>query len=263
MKAASGDTRPVALVTGGARGIGLGISTCLAREGYDLAVCGTRVESAVVDVIRTLQAHGTEACYIQADIAGDTDRRRLIDTVRDRFGRLNVLVNNAGVAPHKRLGMLEATEQSYDRVMSINLKGPYFLTQLAARWLVEQKNANSSFAGTIVTITSISSTVASPSRGEYCVSKAGLSMMTRLWALELASRGIPVYEVRPGITRTDMTAGVKEKYDRLIDEGLVPQNRWGEPDDVGRAVAMLARGELPYSTGQVIMVDGGLTVERL
>jgi len=183
--------------------------------------------------------------------------------VRAHYGRLHVLVNNAGVAPRERNDLLDATEESFDRVLGINLKGPYFLTQRVANWMVEQRSQEDAFEGCIINITSISSTVASPNRGEYCLSKAGLTMMTKLWSVRLSEFDIPVYEVRPGVIRTDMTSGVEEKYDRLIEEGLMLQDRWGEPEDVGKAAAMLARGDLSYSTGQVLMVDGGMTVDRL
>ena len=166
-------------------------------------------------------------------------------------------MNNAGIAPRVRADILKASEESYDRVMEVNLKGPYFLTQAVANWMIAQKREDEAFEGCIVNISSISATVASPSRGEYCISKAGVSMATRLWAVRLAEFGIHVYEIRPGIIQTDMTSTVKEKYDRLIAEGLTLQPRWGYPEDVGRAVAALVRG------GQVIMIDGGLTIPRL
>ncbi len=197
------------------------------------------------------------------DVGDRSQRDRLVDAVRDHFGRLHVLVNNAGVAPAERRDLLEATEESFERVLGVNLRGPYFLTQAAARWMIEQKRHDRAFAGCIVNVGSISATVASTNRGEYCVAKAGLAMATSLWAARLGEFDIPVYEVRPGVIRTDMTAGVSRKYDRLIAGGLLVQSRWGEPDDVGRAVAMLARGDLPYSTGQVIVVDGGMGVQRL
>jgi 3-oxoacyl-[acyl-carrier protein] reductase len=167
------------------------------------------------------------------------------------------------VAPKVRADLLEATEESYERVMRINLQGPYFLTQAAARWMVQQRQQDPGYAALIVNISSISATVASPSRGEYCISKAGVSMATKLWAARLGEFGIPVYEIRPGIVKSDMTKPVTEKYDKLIAEGLCVQARWGMPEDVGRAVAMLVRGDLAYSTGQVILVDGGLTLPRL
>lgn len=250
--------KPVALVTGGTRGIGFGCAEALAREGWNLAVCGVRPEAEVREALEHLRKPGVEAHYLQADIGDDSSPRLLTDGVISRFGRLDLLVNNAGVAPRERRDILEATPESYDRVMRTNLRGPYFLTQAAARLMVERKTA-----GCIIFISSMSATVVSTNRGEYCVSKAGLSMASQLWATRLAEEGIRVYEVRPGIIRTDMTAGVTEKYDRLIAQGLTLQKRWGTPADVGRAVAMLARGDLPYSTGQVVLVDGGLTVPRL
>ncbi len=253
----------VALITGGTRGIGLGIARVLAQEGFDLALCGRRDAEAVEDQLGALRAFGGAVAYVVADVSDAAARQGLLDAVRARFGRLDVLVNNAGVAPKERRDLLEATEESFDWVLGVNLRGPYFLTQAAARWMIEQKEAVSTFGGCIINVTSVSSTLASPNRGEYCISKAGLSMATQLWAVRLAEYGIPVYEVRPGITRTDMTHAVEAKYDRLIEEGLLLQPRWGVPEDVGKAVAMLARGDLPYSTGQVIMVDGGLTVDRL
>jgi NAD(P)-dependent dehydrogenase (short-subunit alcohol dehydrogenase family) len=257
--------RRVALVTGGARGIGLGVSAALAREGFDLAVCGTRPTGDVGDALEKLEAlSGRKICYCRADVSNGTDRQALLDQVRARFGALHVLVNNAGVAPLKRADLLEATEESFERVVRINLQGPYFLTQAAARWMVAQKRADAAFAGCIVNVGSVSAEVASVTRGEYCVSKAGIAMMTRLFASRLGDAGIPVYEVRPGVIHSDMTDTVKAKYDAAIaDTDLLIQKRWGEPDDVGRAVAMLARGDLPYSTGQVIHVDGGLSVQRL
>ena len=253
----------VALVTGGARGIGLGISRCLAAEGYNLAVSGTKPELDVSAVLDELRGNATEVLYVQSDVAAASDRERLVDAVGERFGALHALVNNAGVAPLERADILSATEESYDRVMNINLKGPFFLTQTVANWMVSQAEESTSYTATIVNVGSISATLASTNRGEYTISKAGLAMATQLWAVRLAQYGISVFEVRPGIIKTDMTSGVVEKYDRMIAEGLTLQPRWGTPDDVGKAVVMLCRNELPYSTGQVVMVDGGLTVGRL
>jgi len=254
---------PVALITGGTRGIGLGIARCLAQEGYALALNGVRPSEAVKAVLEELRQLGPAVVYFQADISEPDQRQQLVQAVRERFGRLNVLVNNAGVAPQVRADILEAGEESFERLIRINLQAPYFLTQAVARWMIERKQAAPDFSACIVFITSISATVASVSRGDYCISKAGLSMAAQLWAVRLAEFGIPVYEVRPGIIRTDMTAPVQERYDRLIAEGLTLQPRWGTPEDVGKAVAMLVRGDLSYSTGAVIMVDGGLTVPRL
>ena len=253
----------VALITGGSRGIGLGIAHSLAGEGCDLVICGVRAADQVGEPLAALRERGVDVLYCRSDVSDREARARLLAETAAHYGRLNVLVNNAGVAPRQRLDILEASEESYDRVMSINLKGPYFLTQAVARWMVAQHEADASFAGCIVNVSSISATVVSTNRGEYCLSKAGISMATQLWAARLGEYGIPVYEVRPGVTLTDMTRVVKGKYDRLIAEGLTVQPRWGYPEDVGKTVAMLVRGDLPYSTGQVIMVDGGLTIPRL
>jgi NAD(P)-dependent dehydrogenase (short-subunit alcohol dehydrogenase family) len=210
-----------------------------------------------------LRALGAEVLYVRADVADAGDREAFLGAIRERFGRLDVLVNNAGIAPKVRADILEAGEDSFDDLIRVNLKGPYFLTQKAAQWMIAQRRDDPGRAQAIINITSISATVASTNRGDYCLAKAALGMSNQLWAARLAGSGIPVYEVRPGIVKTDMTAGVTEKYDALIANGLVPQNRWGLPDDVGKAVAMLARGDLPYSTGQVILVDGGMTLPRL
>ncbi|MFA4945473.1 MAG: 3-ketoacyl-ACP reductase [Lentisphaeria bacterium] len=255
----------VALVTGGARGIGLGISSALLREGFALAVAGTKPAGEVAEPLRELaeQAQpGREVRYFQADISRREDRERLLAGIEAAFGALHLLVNNAGVAPQVRTDLLHASEESFDRVLGINLRGPYFLTQAAARWMIRQHQQDAAFAGAIVNVSSISAEVASVNRGEYCISKAGVGMATKLWAARLAEFGIGVYEVRPGIIATDMTAGVKEKYDQLLQQGLCLQARWGTPADVGKAVALLARGDLPYSTGQVLVIDGGLTLPR-
>ena len=255
--------RKVALVTGAARGIGLGIAKALASDGCDIVVCDIQDESDVADSMHELRERGADALYCRADVADAGARTEMLDRIREHFGRLDVLVNNAGIAPKVRADMLEATEESYEQVMRINLQGPYFLTQAAANWMIEQRTERKDFEGCIVNISSISSTVASTARGEYCISKAGVSMATRLWAVRLGEFDIPVYEIQPGIIKTDMTAPVREKYDKLIAEGLLVQSRWGLPEDIGKAVAMLARGDVAYSTGQVIMIDGGLTLPRL
>jgi 3-oxoacyl-[acyl-carrier protein] reductase len=256
-------SRRVALVTGGTRGIGLGCAKALADEGWDLAICGVRAEAEVEPFLSTICSSDIEVFYIRADIADDDTAELLISSVQTRFGRLDLLVNNAGVAPAQRKDILEASRESFDRLIRINLRGPYFLTQSAARYMREQKGTYPDRECCIVFITSISAAVASVNRGDYCISKAGLSMASLLWATRLAEDGIPVFEVRPGIVRTDMTEVVATKYDSLINRGLTLQRRWGTPEDVGKAVVMLASGDLPYSTGQVIMVDGGLTVRRL
>ena len=255
-------SKRVALITGGTRGLGLGIAEQLATAGFALAINGRRDASDVVDVVAKLSKM-TEVIYCQADVADADSRRDMIEQIGQSFGRLDVLVNNAGVAPTERADILEATEASFDRLIEINLKGPYFLTQLVANWMVEQRQADSDFVGTIVNISSVSAELASDNRGDYCISKAGISMATKLWAMRLAEYGIQVYEVRPGIFRTDMTDGVKGKYDKLLAEGLTLDPRWGDPAELGRAVKLLVSGELSYATGNVLTVDGGMTLPRL
>lgn len=253
----------VALITGGSRGIGLGIAMQLASNGFNLAINGMRPEANVADAIKKLKDFGNDVIYCQGNISSSGDRENLLRQVQDHYGKLHVLVNNAGVAPKERKDILETTEESFDHVVSTNLKGPYFLTQNVANWMIAQKKDDPEFTGSIINISSISSTVVSVNRGEYCISKAGISMATQLFAARMGEFNIPVFEVRPGVIRTDMTAGVQEKYNKLIEEGLFVQKRWGEPEDVGKVVASLAKGEFMYSTGQVIMVDGGMTIPRL
>jgi 3-oxoacyl-[acyl-carrier protein] reductase len=254
---------PVALVTGGSRGIGLAIAKALVSNGYDVAINGVRDESSVADVLKDLKTQGADVLYCQGDISSKNDRHQIIEQIRKHFGRLHVLINNAGVAPNERMDPLAATEESYERVMRINLQGPYFLTQAIANWMIEQKSANKSYQGSIVNIGSISATVISTNRGEYCISKAGFGMHSKIWAVRLTEYDIPVYEVRPGVIKTDMTAGVIAKYEKLIADGLTVQKRIGEPEDVAKTVMALVSGAMPYSTGEVIMIDGGLTDVRL
>jgi len=253
----------VALITGGSRGIGFGIATQLAMNGFDIAINGTRSDADVEDAVKKLKDFGNDVIYCRGSISSTAGRENVLDEVNKHYGALHVLVNNAGIAPNVRNDILEATEESFDEVIGVNLKGTYFLTQRAAKWMIEQKKKEETFRGCIINISSMSATVASVNRGEYCISKAGLSMATQLFAVRLGEFDIPVFEVRPGIIRTDMTAGVKEKYDKLISEGLCVQQRWGEPGDVGKIVSSLVNGSFSYSTGQVIMVDGGLTIPRL
>ncbi len=253
----------VALVTGGGRGIGRGIVLALARAGWEVAFSyrgNLETAQTALDEIHTL---GAEGLAIQADIGSVQDRAKLIGAVLERFGGIDLLVNNAGMAPRQRVDLLEMGEASYDEVMATNLKGPFFLTQHVARVMVEQQKAEPDGMPVIINIGSISADTSSVNRGEYCLSKAGMGMMTLLFADRLASAGIRVYEVRPGIIETDMTAGVKEKYDKLINDGLLPIRRWGRPEDVARAVVSLAEGVLPYSTGDVLHVDGGFHIRRL
>lgn len=242
----------VALVTGGTRGIGLGIARALQQEGFEIAACGMRATCEHKDFF-----------YCQCDVSDAAARARMLAAIRQRFGRLHVLVNNAGIAPKERADILDGTEESFEQLIRTNLQGPYFLTQAVAKWMVEQKRADANFAGCIINVSSISATVASVNRGDYCISKAGVAMASQLWAARLGEFEILVYEVRPGVIKTDMTSAATAKYDKLLAEGLAIQRRWGTPEDVGKVVAALARGDMPYSTGAVIMVDGGLTVQRL
>ncbi len=254
----------IALVTGGARGIGLGISLALAKEGANIAILGTRPEDQVQQALDAIRELGVKACYCQGSIASAEDRLRALDTFEDAFGApINFLVNNAGIAPRQRADILDATEESFQEVLLINLQGPYFLTQAVANRMIKAKKQNPDFRGGVVNISSVSSTVVSTSRGEYCISKAGVSMATQLWAARLAEFGINVYEIRPGVIKTDMTKVVTEKYDNMIENGLCLIQRWGFPEDIGKAVAMLFRGDLAYTTGQVILVDGGMTLQQL
>ncbi|MEM6884207.1 MAG: 3-ketoacyl-ACP reductase [Verrucomicrobiota bacterium] len=255
--------KPVAFITGGSRGIGLGCASELAKEGFDIAINGMRDESEVHEVISGLKSLGADVLYCQGDIGSADARTAMLRRIKEYYGRLHVLVNNAGIAPKERKDILEASEESFDYVMSTNVKGPYFLTQAAANWMIKQKTSQPNDFFAIVNIGSISATVASVNRGEYCVSKSGVAMMSSLFAARLGEYEIPVYEVRPGVTKTDMTTGVTDKYDRLIKDGLCVTPRWGYPEDVGKAVSALAGAKFSYSTGQVIMVDGGLTLPRL
>ena len=261
---------PTALVTGGSRGIGRGICLSLARAGFGVAINYTANSEAAEECKRLCAEAAPDTKkvkfeIIQADISSQHGRARLMEFIEHEQGWIDVLVNNAGVAPKVRADLLEATEESFDRLIAINLKGPYFLTQAVANhWISRLPDVPAGRPKPkVITISSLSSYAASVNRGDYCVSKAGLSMATQLFAVRLAEYGINVYEVRPGIIATDMTAGVKEKYDRMIAEGLTPIARWGTPDDVGRAVAAIAQGAYPFSTGEVINVDGGFHIRRL
>ena len=248
---------PVALITGGSRGIGRGIALELAKIGYDLLINYASNEAAANEAARQCAKEGRRVEIFRADISKSSDRKGLVDFGRKTFDRLDLLVNNAGVAPEVRADILEASEESFDRLININVKGPYFLTQLVAKWMIERRS------GKIVTISSVSAYTASVNRGDYCIAKAALSMITPLYAARLAEHGIRVYEIRPGIIETDMTAAVKSKYDKLIGEGLTPIARWGTPSDVGKAVTVIAQDLLPFSTGEVINVDGGFHIRTL
>ncbi|MBI4580177.1 MAG: 3-ketoacyl-ACP reductase [Planctomycetes bacterium] len=249
--------KPVALVTGGSRGIGRGISLALAQDGYRVLVNYNTNLDAAEETCRLIEVAGGEAESCQADITQAEHRELLLDFCMEQLGRLDLLVNNAGIAPPQRHDLLEMPLASFDLVVDTNLKAPFFLTQAAARLMIRQLRDKAIPWAAIVNVSSISAYAVSTNRGEYCISKAGLSMATALFAVELAPYGIRVYEVRPGVIETDMTAGVKKKYDKLIAEGFSPIKRWGTPTDVGKAVAALARGDLPFSTGEVINVDGG------
>lgn len=266
---------PVALITGASRGIGRGIALELAKIGYDLLINyasnAAAAEQTAADCVAAAkqQNRAIRVLTSQADVSMASARSALIQFTGSSFGRIDLLVNNAGVAPKVRADILETSEESFDRLISIDLKGPYFLSQLAARWMIEQIQAPATptlrppVQPKIVNISSISAYTASVNRGEYCLAKAALSMVTSLFAARLAQYGINVYEIRPGIIATDMTDPVKDKYDQLINEGLTPIQRWGTPEDVGKAVAAIAQGLLPFSTGEVINVDGGFHLRRL
>ncbi len=254
-----GIAKPVALVTGGSRGVGRGICLELAGAGFAVAINFVANEEAAR---RTKQLLGSQADSLlcRGDVAVAADRERLLDQVLAHWGRIDLLVNNAGITSVGRRDLLEATEESWDRVLAVNLKGPYFLIQRVAREMVRLRPKL--INPTIINITSLSSYAASTNRGDYCISKAGLSMVTCLYALRLADLGIRVFEVRPGIIETDLTSGVRDRYSRLVEEGLFPIRRWGAPADVGKAVALLATGAFPYSTGDAINVDGGFHVRK-
>jgi len=249
------------MVTGGSRGIGLGITTRLIAEGFEVAVMATKPEPppGFADVV------GDRGMYVSGSVDDLASHQRFLDATLAAYSRVDLLVNNAGVAPRQRADILVATPDEFDRVLRINLRGPYFLTQLVARQMIAQQAGTgpAGVAGTIINISSISATTVSVDRGEYCISKAGVAMATQLWAARLAPAGIVVYEIRPGVIATDMTAGVSEKYDALFASGVAPMPRWGQPSDVAGAVIALASGLMPYSTGDVIHVGGGMQIPRL
>jgi NAD(P)-dependent dehydrogenase (short-subunit alcohol dehydrogenase family) len=255
--------KPVALITGGSRGIGLGIARKLAEEGYDLAINGVREATEVTAVLKELNGLGAKVEYLQGNIAMREDRKAIVQGLKDKFGRINVLVNNAGVAPRARCDILEVTEEDYDHLININEKGTFFLTQEIAIWMLELKKSNPTTAIAIVTITSVSATLASITRAAYCMSKASLAMLSKTLSIRMAPAGISVYEIRPGFMDTDMIEKVRETYLELTRSGATLEPRIGKPEDVGKVVAALVRGDLPYTTGQVINVDGGLTIERM
>jgi 3-oxoacyl-[acyl-carrier protein] reductase len=251
--------QPVALVTGGGRGIGRGICQALARSGYAVAINFAGNEAAARETQQSLTP-GTDALLCRADVAAAVDRDRLVDAVLERWGRIDALVNNAGIASPGRKDILEATEEGWDQVLAVNLKAPFFLTQRVVREML--RLGERLVRPTVVNVSSISAEAVSTNRGDYCISKAGVGMLTKLWAVRAAGHGIRVFEVRPGIIDTDMTAAVRGHYDTLIADGLTPIRRWGTPEDVGRAVAALAAGALPFTTGEVLHIDGGFHLRK-
>jgi NAD(P)-dependent dehydrogenase (short-subunit alcohol dehydrogenase family) len=254
----------VAIVTGGSRGIGRGIVLALAQHGWRIVINYRSNQEAAIETQKMVEATGASAHILQGDIANLEDNRRLVAGTLDHFERLDLLINNAGMAPRQRIDMLQVGEGSYDEVMNVNLKGPFFLTQLVANQMIDLIDKGAIDSPKIVNISSISAYTSSPARAEYCISKAGLSMTTLLWADRLSEYGINVYEIRPGIIQTDLTAVVKDKYDRLIlQEGLTPIKRWGQPEDIGKAVTAIAEDLFPFSTGEVINIDGGFHLSRL
>jgi NAD(P)-dependent dehydrogenase (short-subunit alcohol dehydrogenase family) len=259
--------KPVALITGSSRGIGRGIALELAHAGtHHLVINYAGNEAAALECqqlcLAAAAGHEIRVEIVQGDISVAADRVRLIEFVRSTFGRLDLLVNNAGVAPKVRADLLDAGEESFDRLIAINLKGPYFLTQLAAKFMASCEPLGD-VQRAVVTVTSMSAFTVSVDRGDYCVTKAGLSMMTKLYAARLAEFGINVYEIQPGVIATEMTGAVKAKYDKLFAEGLTPINRWGTPSDIGKCVVAVAQGAFPYSTGQVFNIDGGFHIQSL
>ncbi|MDR3166904.1 MAG: 3-ketoacyl-ACP reductase [Treponema sp.] len=254
--------KKIVIVTGGTRGIGFAVSARLGEDGFALALVGTREEGSCRQSLEALKALAPDILYIQADVSKGEDRKRIVEKTMERFGAIHVLVNNAGVAPKSRTDLLEMTEESYDLVMNTNTKAVMFLTQLVVKRMLSQAVSGGK-RGTVINIGSCSAEVSSVNRGEYCVSKAGISMLTKLYADRLAREGIFVHEIRPGIIKTDMTAGVTEKYDGLIEAGAFPIRRWGTPEDVAKAVAAFAGDNFLYTTGNVVDVDGGFHIRRL
>ncbi len=256
-------SNPVALVTGASRGIGRAIAVELAGAGYEIVVNYVARQDAADETAALVTEQGREALLAQADISSSDDRESLLEAIREKFGRIDVLINNAALAPRERVDLLESSEEHYDRTLDVNLKGPFFLTQSVAGWMVEERQADPERKLYIVNISSLSEYTSSVLRGDYCLAKAGLGMLTSLFADRLGEHNIPVNEIRPGIIATDMTAGAKEKYDKLFAEGLTPFRRWGQPEDVARAVRALVGGDFDFATGSAIDLDGGFHLHRL
>ena len=263
------ENKKVALVTGSTHGIGESIVLELAKIGFSVVINGASTPKLSEDYINNLIGIFKEDLedkylYVQADVGKSEDREKLISKIKNKFKRLDVLVNNAGVGPVKRGDLLEITEDSYDRVMKTNLKGPFFLTVNIAKWMIElKKTLNNDYQPYIINISSINRYTASISRGEYSLSKAGMTMMTKLFAVRLAEYMIPVFEISPGIIDTPLTKPIHEKYDKLIREGLTPMKRWGQPIDIAKPVIAIVTGLIPFSTGTVLDIDGGFHIHRL
>jgi 3-oxoacyl-[acyl-carrier protein] reductase len=258
------NNKPVAVITGASRGIGRSVAIALAAEGYDIAAIARSVDSeGMENLCPEVEKRGAQFFPIGLDISCTTCQKEVVANILERYGRVDILVNNAGVAPLQRNDVLDMTEESYDRLMNINLKGPVFFAQKIAREMIWLKQQMVNYKPVIVFITSVSAKRSSVNRAEYCISKAGLSMASTIFADRLSSEGILVFEVRPGIIETDMTTKIKYKYDKLIQEGLVPQKRWGLPDDIGKAVASISRGDWNFSTGMVFEISGGLNIQKL
>ena len=258
------DDRKIAVVTGSRRGIGLGIAKALGKAGYTVVISDIVEADEVASVIQELSMQGVSADYMKCDISKADHRQALTTYIANKYGRIDVVVNNAGVAPINRMDILETTEESFDRLMNINLKSTFFMCQLAANTMISmQSNGLEDYKPRIVNICSVSAYASSTQRGEYCISKAGIAMTTKLFADRLAEFGIPVFEVRPGIILTDMTAAVKEKYEKMIADGITPIKRFGYPEDVANCVMAACSGLLDFSTGQVLNADGGFHIRRL
>jgi 3-oxoacyl-[acyl-carrier protein] reductase len=256
--------KPVAVITGASRGIGRSVAVALAGEGYDIAAIARSVDSEGMEILEPeIEKRGAQFFPIGLDISCTRCQKEVVSNILERYGRIDFLVNNAGVAPLQRNDLLEMTEESYDRVLNINLKGPVFFAQKIAREMIWMKDQINPYKPVIVFITSVSAVLSSVNRAEYCVSKAGLSMASTVFADRLSKEGILVCEIRPGIIQTDMTIKVKDKYSRMINEGFVPQKRWGLPDDIGKAIASIARGDWDFSTGMVFEISGGLNIHKL
>lgn len=253
----------VALVTGGSRGIGFGIAKKLAQEGIDLAINGVRDESDAEESLASLRAFGIRVEYIQGNIGTTEGRKGILDGMRAKFGKIDILVNNAGVAPRVRSDIFDISEDDYDYVVDINQKGTFFLTQAIAKWMATEKEADPDRTFAIITVTSVSAVMASIMRASYCMSKVAASMMSTVLAIKMAEFGIPVYEIRPGVIETDMIEAVRDTYHKAVKSGFTLEPRMGMPEDIGKVAAALVRGDLPYSTGQIISVDGGMTVQRM